>query len=147
MQFQINLYPTFHFNFYFYVTLHSRNSLSAPTTSYIRWDQFIIVQFTLPKPYHRLPSKFILIFKGLNLNLFNIVTLLTLKVVLGDQTTRPKTILTILKSKWSKSTLKETGILLSQLSVHFQNIISLSLSIINFVVYLLPVKNECQEKG
>ena len=47
--------------------------------------------------------------------------LLNLKVVLRYHHTRLKNIFTVLKSKFSKSTLTETGILLSQLSVHFQN--------------------------
>ena len=56
----------------------------------------------------------------LRLNLLNIVTLLTLKVVLLDHSTRLKTISTIFKYKFSNSTLKATGILLSQLPVSYQ---------------------------
>ena len=59
---------------------------------YIQWDQFIIVQVTLPIPSHQAPSNYVLVFKKLHLNLLNIVTLLTLKVVLGDHPTRLKTI-------------------------------------------------------
>ena len=55
---------------------------------YVQLDQFIIVQVTLPTLYHQVPSSFILVFKRLYLNLLNIVTLLTLKVVLGDHPTR-----------------------------------------------------------
>ena len=58
--------------------------------------------------------KFMLVFKRLHMNLLNIVTLLTLKVFLGNHPTRLKTISTIFKSKLSKSTLKETEIFLSQ---------------------------------
>ena len=54
---------------------------------YIQLDQFIIVQITLPQLYHQVPSSFIMVFKRLHLNLLNIVTLLTLKVVLGDHPT------------------------------------------------------------
>ena len=59
--------------------------------------------------------------KSLGLNLLNIVTLLTLKFIIGDHPNRLKTISTIFKSKLSKSTLKETGIFLSQFSVHYQS--------------------------
>ena len=57
---------------------------------YIQLDQFIIVQVTLPTLYHQVPSSFILVLKRLHLNLLNIATLLTLKVVLGDHSTRLK---------------------------------------------------------
>ena len=49
---------------------------------------------------------------------------------------------TIFKSKLSKSTITETGILLSQLSVNFQNKIFLSLFISVLVMSLLPDQNE-----
>ena len=96
---------------------------------YIHLDQFIIFQVTLPKLYHQVPSSFILVFKRLHLNLLNIVTLLTVKVVLGDQPNRLATILTIFNSKLSRSILTETRILLTQLSVDFQNKLSLNLFI------------------
>ena len=67
---------------------------------YIQLDQFIIVQVTLPTLYNKVPSNFILVSKRLHLNLFNNVTLLTLKVVLGDRNTRPTKILTIFNSKF-----------------------------------------------
>ena len=54
------------------------------------------------------------------MNLLNIVTLLTLKVVLGYHHTSATKILTILNSKFSESILTETRILLSQLSVDFK---------------------------
>ena len=88
---------------------------------YIQLDQFIIVQVTIPTIYYQVPSSFILVFKSLHLNLFNIVTLLTLKVVLGDHPNRLATILTIFNLKLSKSILIEKRILLSQLSEDFQN--------------------------
>ena len=66
---------------------------------YIQLEQFITVQVTLPTIYHHLPSNCMLVFKNLHLNLFNIVTLLTLKVVLGYHHTRLTPILTIFKSK------------------------------------------------
>ena len=44
-------------------------------------------------------------FKGLRLNLLNLLTL-TLKIVLGDHPTRLKTISTILRSKTFKSKLQ-----------------------------------------
>ena len=69
------------------------------------------------------------------MNLLNIVTFFTLNVVLGYHHTRLTTILIILKSKLSISILTETRILLSQLSVDFQNIISLNLFIIIFGHY------------
>ena len=74
----------------------------------------------LPTPSHQAPSNFMLDLKSLHLNLFNIVTFLTLKAVLGDHPTRLKTILTIFKSIFSESILKDTGILLYQLSVRYQ---------------------------
>ena len=65
---------------------------------YIQLDQFIIIQVTLPTLYHQVNSSFILVLKRLHLNILNIVTFLTLKVVLGDQPTILVTILTILNS-------------------------------------------------
>ena len=88
-----------------------------------------------------------LAFKIFRHNLLNIVTLLNLKVVLVYHPIRPKTISTILKSKLSKSTLVETGILLSQLSVHFQNKISLSLLIRFLVLYIIPDLKLMTRKG
>ena len=64
---------------------------------YNQWEQFMIVQVTLPTPSHQAPSNFKLAFKRLYLNFLNIVALLTLKVVLGDYPTRLETILTIFK--------------------------------------------------
>ena len=81
------------------------------------------------------------------LNLLNIVTLLNLKVILGYHPIRPKKISTILKSKISKSILVETGMLLSQLSVHFQNKISLSLLIRFLVLYIIPDLKLMTRKG
>ena len=103
---------------------------------YTHLEQFIIVQVTLPTLYHQVPSSLIFIFKRLRLNLLNIVTFLTLKVVLGDHPNRPATILTIFNSKLSRSILTETRILLSQLSVDFQNKLSLNLFIRVLVVSL-----------
>ena len=57
---------------------------------YIQWYQFIIVQTILPTPYYQFIPNFILSFKRLSMNLFNIVTFLTLKVVLGYHPTRLK---------------------------------------------------------
>ena len=68
-----------------------------PVTLYIQWGQFFIVQVTLTTPPHQMLSNFMLAFKRLHLNLLNIVVLLTLKVVLGDNLTKLKTILNILK--------------------------------------------------
>ena len=79
-------------------------------TLHIQWD---------PTPPNQVASNFILVFKILHMKLLNIVTLLTLKVFLGYKPIRPKTISNIFKLKLSKSTLKETGILLSQLSVRY----------------------------
>ena len=62
---------------------------------YIQLDQFIIVQVTLPTLYHQVPSSFILVIRRLHVNLLNIVTVLTLKVILGDHPTRLATILAI----------------------------------------------------
>ena len=93
---------------------------------YIQLDQFIIVQVTLTTLYHQVPSSFILVLRQFHLNLLNIVTLLTLKVVLGDHPTRLATILTIFNSKLSRSILTETKILLSQIYVDFQNKLSLN---------------------
>ena len=91
---------------------------------YIQWVQFIIFQVNRPIPYHQVPSNSILAIKKLNMNIFNIVTLLTHKFVLGDHPTKLKTILNIFKLKLLKSNLTETGILLSQLSVQFRNNLS-----------------------
>ena len=77
-------------------------------------------------------------FKRFRLKLLNILTLLNLKVIIGYQPTRLKKIFTILKYKLSKSTLTETVILLSQLSVYLQNKISLSFFISVFAMSLLP---------
>ena len=96
---------------------------------YIHQEQFIIVQVTIPTPYNKAPSNYMLALKRLSMKLLNIVTLLNFKVVLGDNPTRLKKIL-------SKSTLKETGILLSQLSVHFQKNLSVFISVL--VMSLLP---------
>ena len=57
-------------------------------TLYIQWDQFIIVQVILPTPPNKVPSNLMLDSTRLHLNILNIVTLFTLKVVLGDQSTR-----------------------------------------------------------
>ena len=64
---------------------------------YIQWDQFIIFEVTLPKPTHQVPSNFMLILKRLHMNLLDIVTLSTLKVVLLNHLNRLKTISTIFK--------------------------------------------------
>ena len=61
-------------------------------TLYIKWDQFIIVQVTLPTSSHQVPSNFMLVKKRLHLKPLSIVTLLTLKVVLGDHPNRLKQI-------------------------------------------------------
>ena len=81
---------------------------------------------------------FYAIFLRLHLNIFNIVTLLTLEVVIGDNHTRLKKILTIFNSKFSGSTLTETRILLYQLYVDFQNKVSLNL-FISFLVMSLSL--------
>ena len=93
---------------------------------YTQLDQFIIVQVTLSILYHQVPSSFILVLRKLHLNLLNIVTLLTLKVVLGDHPTILVTILTIFNPKLSRSILTRTRMLLSQLSMDFQRKLSLS---------------------
>ena len=67
----------------FYVIL-----LTVP--SYIRWKQFLILQVTLQTPSHQVSSKCMLVFKGLHLNLLNIVILLTFKSVLWYYPTRLK---------------------------------------------------------
>ena len=103
---------------------------------YIQLDQFIIVQVTLPTLYHHVPSSFILVFIRLHMNLLKIVTLLTLKVVVEDNPTRLTTILTFFNSKLLRSILTETRILLSQLSLEFQNKISLNLFISVLVMSL-----------
>ena len=104
---------------------------------YIQLDHFIIVQVTLPALSNQVNSNFMLVLKRLHLNLLNIVALLTFKVVLGDHHTRLKKILTIFKSKLSRSTLTETRILLFQLSVDFQKKIYRNLSISFFFMSLL----------
>ena len=78
-----------------------------------------IVYVTLPTLYNQVPSSFTLVFKRLHMNLLNIVTLLTLRVVLGDHHTSLTTILTIFNSKFSTSIFTETRILLFQLSLDF----------------------------
>ena len=81
-----------------------------------------VFQVTLPILYHQVPSSFILVFKRLYLNLLNIVTFLTLKVVLGDHSTRLAKILTIFNSKLPRSIITETRIFLSQLSVERESL-------------------------
>ena len=109
-------------------------------------DHFIIVQVTLPTPYHQVPSSFILVLRKLHLNLLNIVILLTLKVVLGDHPIRLATILTIFSLKFSKSILIETRIFLSQLSVDFQSKLCLNWFINVLVTSQSLDYNEWQEK-
>ena len=104
-------------NWVFYVTL-------LTVSLYIQWDKFIIVQVTVSTPSNQVTSNFMLDFKRLRLNLLNILTLLTLKINIGDHNTRLTTIQTISKSKISKSTLTETGILFSQLSIHLKKTLS-----------------------
>ena len=88
----------------FYVTF-----LNIPL--YIRWDQVIIIQFTLPTPSHQVPSNVLLVFKVLHLNLSNIVVLSPLKVILKDHPNIIKNIYTIFKLNLSNLTIRETGIL------------------------------------
>ena len=59
---------------------------------YILWEQLIIVHVSLPTPSHLVPSNFMFILKKLNMNLLNIVILLTIKLIIRDQPTRLKTI-------------------------------------------------------
>ena len=103
---------------------------------YIQFGQFIIVQVTLPTLYNQAPSSFILFVKSLHLKLLNILTLLTLKVVLVDHSTRVAKFLTIFTSKLSRSILTEKIISLSKLSVDFQNKLSLNLFISVLVMSL-----------
>ena len=103
---------------------------------YIQLGQFIIIQFTLPKPYYQVPSSVKLVFKILHLHLLNILTLLTLRVVIGYHHTRLTTILTVFDYKCSGSIFTGTKILLSQLSVDFQNNLSLNLFISVLVMFL-----------
>ena len=56
--------------------------------------------------------KYMLNFKRLQLNLVNVLTLFTFKVVLGDHPTRLKTIQTILKSKFVKVNYRRKPIFL-----------------------------------
>ena len=104
---------------------------------FIHWDQFIIVQVALPTPYHEVPSNSMLVFKRLPLNLLNIVIFFNPGIVIGYHPTGLKKISAIFKLKLSESNLTETGILLSQMSVRFQNKIFLRLFIRFLVVYLL----------
>ena len=91
---------------------------------YIQLEQFIIFQITLSTIYNQMPSSFILVLKRLHLNLLNIVTLLTLKIVLGDHPARLAKILTIFNSKISRSILIDTRIFFSQLSVDLKKTLS-----------------------
>ena len=106
-------------------------------TLYISWDQFIIVQLTLPSPSNWVPSKFMLVFKRLYLNLLKIVTLLTSKIVLSDYPRDSKQFRLSSNKFLSKSTLKERRILLFQLSVTYHNRIYLSLFISALFMSLL----------
>ena len=63
---------------------------------------FIIVYITLLTQYNQMPLNFMLVFKRLHLKLLNILTFLTLRVVLGYQPTRLKQIYTIFKYKFVK---------------------------------------------
>ena len=107
---------------------------------YIQWEQFNIVQVTLPTPYNRVNSSFMLVLKRLHPNLLNIVISLTSRVIIGDNPTRIKTIQTTFKANFLISTLKETGTLWSQLTLPYQNIISLRLFTITLVMSQLPGK-------
>ena len=105
------------------------NAVLLTVPLYIQWDGFIIVRVIFSTPSQQFLSNFMLAFKILRLNLLKIVTLLTLKVVLGYYPNRNKTILKIFKPKFSNLILTETIILFSQLSVDFQNKLSLNLFI------------------
>ena len=59
---------------------------------YILWEQLIIVHVSLPTPSHLVPSNFMFILKKLDMNLLNIMILLTIKLIIRDQPTRLKTI-------------------------------------------------------
>ena len=80
----------------YYCPGHSSNNISSVALKF-----YVGFQKVTSEPHEMLP-------------------LLNLRVVLGDHPNRPKTILTILKPEFSKSTLTETGILLSQMSVPYQ---------------------------
>ena len=45
-------------------------------------------QATLTKPYHRITSNVMFVFRRLHLNFSKVVTLFTLNVVIGDNSTR-----------------------------------------------------------
>ena len=105
---------------------------------YIQWDHFIIFQVNSPTPSHQVPSNFILVFKALRLNLLNIVTLFTLKIVLGDHPTRLKTVLTIFKYKFVKVNPHRDRIIVVPNMCTFKKKISLRLFIIILVMSQLP---------
>ena len=69
---------------------------------FIQLEQFIIVRVTLPTLSHQVPSNLCWFLKRLNMNLLNVVTLFTLKVVLGYQHNR-------LKKYWLSSNLNFQG--------------------------------------
>ena len=77
-----------------------------------------------------------LYFKGLHMNPLNIVTLLTIKVVLGDYPTRLKTILTIFKYKIFKvNDHRYSNIVAPTVCALKKNSLSLFISVL--VMYLL----------
>ena len=99
-------------------------------------------------PFNTISSgalKFHVGFKKFLLNLLNIVTLSTLKVVLGDQPTRLKTILTIFKCKLVKINPKRNRNIFVP-TVYDILKKSLSLIICILVISLFTDQNECQEK-
>ena len=96
---------------------------------YIQLDQFIIVQVILPTLYHQMPSIFILVFK------VYIWTSWTLWLCWTSESLLDIT-LPHLQQSWlsstrnlSRSILRETRILLSQLSVDFKKKLFLNLFI------------------
>ena len=77
-----------------------------------------------------------LVFKRLHMKPLKMVTLFTLKVFLGDPPYQTQKISTIFKSKLSKLSFKEIGILLYKLYVPFQNKSTLRLFISTLVMFL-----------
>ena len=103
---------------------------------YIQLDQFIFFQVILPTLYHQMSKLFMLVLKKVTYEPLEHCEFVDPNVVLGDHHNRLKTIITIFKKKFSRSTLTETKILLSQLSVGLKKIISLNLFISILVMYL-----------
>ena len=94
----------------------------------------------------RVTSNFMLVLERLHLNLLNIQILCNSRLLLEINLPDSKQFILSSNLNVHRSTLKETGILWSQLHVPYQNRISVSLFISALVMSLLPRQNGLKEK-